>query len=124
MLQDEVANNVTHYALSKTISITNQSVDTNTFYVIYNYSRSLHERNDEGILNSLWIDQRLCAFYKVDSDLLTEMMRNEAEMINNIITERLTVLYPEGVSSEMQVSLTILTEFSLSLHLGAMKSIG
>jgi len=101
--------NVTHHALAQTMKTVDDTIDPDTFYVVYNHSVSynMYDGEREMIVESIRIDEILCAFYEDDHGVLVQMIRAEAAMINRILAERLTALYPNGGSSDsVQVSIS------------------
>ena len=111
-LQEEVAN-VTHHALAQTVLTANYEIDTYSFYVIYHDSLDANVYDNGNVQQSVHIDEILCASLAADSDLLTEMIQNDAKMINSILAKRLTALYLEGQWSDtMKVSIAGATELS------------
>ena len=111
-LQEQVAN-VTNHALAQTVLTANYGIDIDSFYVIYNDSLDANSYENGNVLQTVHIDEELCAFEEADSNLLTEMIEDEAEMINDIIAKRLVTLYLDGDASEtMTVSITGPIEFS------------
>ena len=114
-LQEEVAN-VTHHALAQTALTANYDINTDSFYVLYDDSLSASVYENGILQRSVHIDEILCAFQAADSNLLSEMIENEAAMINSILAERLTALYLEGQwSATMEVSIAGATELSFSV---------
>ena len=125
LLQEEVAN-VTHHALAQTAFTANYGIDIDSFYVVYEDSLDAHVYENGNVQQSVHIDEILCAFEAADSNLLTEMIENEAGMIGSIISQRLAALHLEGQTSDtMTVSITGPNAFSLPLKIvdGAMSSV-
>ena len=104
---------MTHLALAQTALTAYYDIDIGSFYVIYDDSLDANSYENGNVQQTVHIDEILCAFEAADSNLLTEMIENEAEMINGIIAKRLAALYLDGDASEtMTVSITGPTEFS------------
>ena len=120
VLQEEMAN-ITHYAVSQ--SAVDDGIAGDHFNVIYVDSAVDHEYINGKVQRSLLMTQSLCAISADDKSALILIIQHENDFIEDLIADRMTMLYLDGISSEsMVVTISLLSGFTeLSGHVTCCK---
>ena len=107
--RDEIVN-ITHYAIAQ--SAENDSIAQDHFYVIYVDSAVDHQDVNGKVQRSLLMTQSLCAISADDEGALILIIQHENDFIEDLIEDRMTKLYLDGIAREsMVVTISSFTDY-------------